>query len=68
MRRERHVRLIIRADGTCTVDAVNFPDATCRQATGQITDALAGRVLADHDKPEARNRPLTVDRQAEATR
>ena len=66
--RFKHVRFIIRPDGTCTVDAMNFADAGCRQATRQITDSLAGRTLKEHDKPEARNRPQTVGREMEATR
>ena len=60
--------MLIRPDGTCTVDAVNFADASCQHATRQITDALGGRTLKDHDKPEARNRPQTVGRAMEATR
>ena len=66
--RVQHIRMIMRPDGTCTVDAMNFADASCQQATQQITDALAGRTLTEHDKPEARNRPQTVGRQMEATR
>jgi hypothetical protein len=30
------VKMIIHADGTCSIDAVNFTDATCTQATQQI--------------------------------
>ena len=67
MRRDKHVRMIIRPDGTCAVDAINFVDAGCRQVTRQITEALAGRTIGEHDKPEARNRPLAVDRRREAT-
>ena len=46
MRCEKHVRMIIRPDGTCTVDAMNFTDATCKNATDQITAALAGRTIS----------------------
>ncbi len=67
MRRDKHVRIIIRPDGTCAVDAINFADAGCRQATRQITEALAGRTIVEHDKPEARNRPQIADRRLEAT-
>ncbi len=67
MRRDKHVRMIIRPDGTCAVDAVNFVDAGCRQVTRQITEALAGRTIGEHDKPEARNRPQAVDRRMEVT-
>ncbi len=66
--RVKHIRMLIRSDGTCTVDAMNFADASCQQATRQITDALAGHTLVEHDKPEARNRPQTVGRRMEATR
>ena len=66
--RFKHVRMLIRPDGTCTVDAINFADASCQQATQQITDALAGRTLTEHNKPEGRNRPQTVGRRLEATR
>ena len=68
MRRDKHVRMIVRPDGTCAVDAINFVDAGCRQVTRQITEALAGRTIHEHDKPEARNRPQTVGRRMEATR
>lgn len=52
MRREKHIQMIIRPDGTCTIDAVNFSDASCQQATEQITAALAGRTIRAHQKPE----------------
>ena len=68
MRCERHVRMIIRPDGTCTVDALNFTDATCKTATDQITAALAGRTIAEHDKIEARIRPLAAGERQETTR
>jgi len=54
MIREKHVRMIIRADGSCSVDAVNFTDAGCLKATEQITQALAGVTVGEHHKPEAR--------------
>ena len=68
MRCEKHVRMIIRPDGTCTVDAVNFTDATCKNATDQITAALAGRTISEHDKGHARIRPLAVGERQEAAR
>lgn len=57
MIREKHVKLIIRSDGSCTVDAINFADATCQQATDQILKALAGEITADRLKPEAQRLP-----------
>ena len=54
MRRDKHIRLIIRADGTCTVDAMNFTDATCMRATQEITKVLAGKTIDERLKPEAR--------------
>ena len=67
MRRDKHVRIIIRPDGTCAVEAINFADAGCRQVTRQITEALAGRTIDQRDKPEARNRPQAADRRLKAT-
>jgi hypothetical protein len=51
-----HVKIIIHTDGSCAIDALNFTDATCTQATQQITAALGGQVIQDRLKPEARNR------------
>ena len=62
MRREKHVRMIIRADGTCTVDAMNFTDATCMRATQEITRALAGKTIDERLKPEARAHVQTGQR------
>ncbi len=50
----KYVRIVIRLDGSCTVDAMNFTDAGCKQVTGAITDALGGCVVNDRTKPEAR--------------
>jgi len=60
--------MIIRVDGTCTVDAMNFTDATCTQATQEITRALAGQTIHERLKPEARVRGQRVQHQAEGTR
>ena len=68
MRRYKHIRLIIRADGTCTVDAMNFTDATCMQATREITRALAGKTIDERYKPEARTHVQRGQREAEGTR
>ncbi len=53
----KHVKMIIKPDGTCTVDAVNFADATCTQATQQIMSALAGQLIDQRLKPEAQRAP-----------
>ena len=66
--RHKHVRMIIRQDGTCAVDAVNFTDATCTQATQQIMQALAGQVAEERLQPEAQRLPPQVNRQREGTR
>ena len=68
MRRDKHIRLIIRADGTCTVDAMNFTDATCMQATQEITRALAGKTIDERLKPEARMHVQCGKREAEGAR
>lgn len=49
----KHVRMIIRADGTCAVDAMEFSDSTCLEATRQIRQALAGQVINERRKAEA---------------
>ena len=64
----KHVRMIIRQDGTCTVDAVNFTDAPCTQATQQIMQALAGQVAEERLKPEAQRLPPQANRQMEGSR
>ncbi len=68
MRREKHVRMIIRADGTCTVDAMNFTDAMCMRATQEITKVLAGKTIDEQLKPEARANVQRGQREAEGTR
>ena len=68
MRRERHIKMIIRADGTCTVDAMNFTDGTCMRATQEITRALAGKTIDERVKPEARMHVQSGEREAEGTR
>ena len=66
--RQKHVRMIIRQDGTCAVDAVNFTDATCTQATQQIIQALGGQVSEERLKPESQRLPPQVNRQREGAR
>jgi hypothetical protein len=62
----KHVRIIIRPDGTCVVDAINFADATCTQVTQQLAAALGGQVLSDRRKPEAAIRPPLANGRKEA--
>ena len=64
----KHVRLVIHIDGSCSVDAINFTDATCTHATQQIMQALAGQVAEERPKPEARRLPPQANRQREGTR
>ena len=68
MKRDKHIRLIIRVDGTCTVDAMNFTDATCMRATQEITRALAGKTIDERVKPEARMHAQHGQREAEGAR
>ncbi len=60
--------LRIIADGTCSVDAVNFTDATCTQATQQIMSALAGQLISQKLKPEARRLPAQRELMREGAR
>ncbi len=53
MVRGKHLKIIIAADGTCSVDAINFTGPSCQAATGEITAALGGQIDQQHDKPEA---------------
>lgn len=62
------VKIIIRADGSCSIDAVNFTDATCTQATQQILAALGGAATEERLKPEAQRLPPQANRQMEASR
>ncbi len=66
--RQKHVRMIIKPDGSCTVDAINFTDATCTQATEQILKALGGPVTEDRLKPEAQRLPPQANNRREAAR
>ncbi len=59
----KEVTVLIHRDGRCSVDAVNFTDASCIQATQQILQVLAGAVLAEHLKPEAQRLPPQALRQ-----
>ncbi len=64
----KHVKIIIKPDGTCSVDAVNFADATCTYATQQIMSALAGQIVQERLKPEAQRLPTQSTLQREVSR
>jgi hypothetical protein len=64
----KHVRVIIRPDGSCSVDAVNFTDATCLSVTKQIAAALGGGIVAEQSKPEARIRERCRQQERERAR
>ena len=55
MTRSKHIKIVIAADGACSVDAINFTGPACQVATMEITSAL-GVQIGQHDKPEARIR------------
>lgn len=65
MQRGKHVRLVIRTDGSCSVDAMNFTDATCQQATQQILHALGGLPVEERFKPECQRLSPQAERQME---
>jgi len=66
--RQKHVRIIIRPDGTCSVDAIHFADASCTQVTQQILNALGGQVSDERLKPEAQRLPPQANPQREGAR
>ncbi|MBU0609162.1 MAG: DUF2997 domain-containing protein [Armatimonadetes bacterium] len=59
----KHLKLLIHADGTCSVDAVNFADATCTRATQEIMQALGGQAVSERFKPQAQRLPPQAVRQ-----
>ena len=65
---QKHIRMIIKSDGSCTVDAINFNDATCMQATQQIMQALGTSATEERFKPESQRLPPQANRQQEGTR
>jgi hypothetical protein len=67
-RMHKHVQVVVAPDGTCTIDALNFADASCTQVTRQIAEALGGEVIADRLKPEAAIRPQLANDRKEAAR
>ena len=64
----KHVEVVVAPDGTCTIDAVNFTDASCTQITRQLAAALGGQILSDRRKPEAAIRPSLANDRKEAAR
>jgi len=62
----KHVRMIIKPNGSCTVDAINFTDATCTRATQQILAALGGPATEDRLKPESQRLPPQANRREAA--
>jgi hypothetical protein len=64
----KHVEVVVAPDGTCTIDALNFTDASCTQVTRQLIAALGGQVVADRMKPEAAIRPQLANDHKEAAR
>jgi hypothetical protein len=64
----KHVEVVVAPDGSCTIDAMNFTDASCTQVTQQLAAALGGQVLSDQLKPEAAIRPRLANERKEATR
>jgi hypothetical protein len=67
-RMHKHVEVVVAPDGTCTIDALNFTDASCTQVTRQIAEALGGEVIAERLKPEAAVRPQLANDRKEAAR
>ncbi len=68
MPRSKSVKVIIGVDGACRIDALNFSDASCQTATQEIIAALAGRVIQQHLKPEARVRQRCTAGESEPAR
>lgn len=67
-RTDKHVQIVVAPDGTCTIDAINFKDASCTQVTQQLTAVLGGQVVTGRLKPEAADRPKLANRSKEAAR
>ena len=65
---QRHVEVVIAPDGSCTIDAMNFADASCTQVTQQLAAVLGGQILTDRRKPEAAIRPPVANARKEAAR
>lgn len=59
----KYVKLLIHPDGSCSLDALNFADATCTQATQELLRALGGQVTGERHRPEAQRLPPQSTRQ-----
>lgn len=59
----KQIKLLIHPDGSCSLDAVNFADPTCTQATQELLRALGGQVTGERHKPEAQRLPPQSVRQ-----
>ena len=68
MSRDRQLKIRIAADGTCSVDALNFAGQACQAATAEIVAALGGAVQTEQLKPEARQREPKRQHDREAAR
>jgi len=68
MLHDKHIRIVIASDGTCSVDALRFSGPACQLATREIVAALGGQVIRDQLKPEARARERIGHEQRESAR
>ena len=68
MPRGKHIRIIIATDGSCSVDAMNFTDASCQTATQEIASALGGQTNKSRLKSEARIRSRCGQPESEQAR
>ncbi len=64
----KHLKIVIAADGTCTIDALNFVGPACQAATQEIMAVLGGQVDQSRLKPEARLREPDRQHDREAAR
>lgn len=64
----KHIKIIIGADGTCSVDAINFIGPACQAATLEVASALGGPIEHQREKPEARLRERSTLSEREAAR
>jgi hypothetical protein len=67
MKRGKHIKIIIGADGSCAIDALNFVGPSCRQATQEVAAAL-GVQTGHFDKPEVRLRECRGETEQERAR
>ena len=68
MVRGKSVKIVISADGTCSIDALNFVGPACQAATQEITALLGGAVTRQQLKPEVWLRDVATQRQQETAR